>query len=114
MYWSVRRMSGRSASCSGFFVLDSIPLGGILSPLLDSVQISMMYYNDFFFSHFFFGPFFMIVFWALIIWGIVSFMNHISRSPKNKSNSAEEILKDRYAKGELTREQFETMKKDIQ
>ena len=74
----------------------------------------MMYYNDFFFSHFFFGPFFMIVFWALIIWGIVSFINYISRSSKGKSNNAEEILKERYAKGELTKDQFETMKKDIQ
>lgn len=73
----------------------------------------MYYYNDFFFSHLFFGPFLMIVFWALIIWGIVSFMNHLSRSSKGKSADAEAILKERYAKGELTREQFETMKKDI-
>jgi len=74
----------------------------------------MYYYNDFFFSHFFFGPLFMIVFWALIIWGIVSFVKYLSRTPKEGHDHAKNILRERYAKGEITKEQFEMMKKDLQ
>ena len=69
----------------------------------------MFYYNEFFF-----GPLFMFVFWALIIWGIVSFVKYFSHAPKPGHDHTNTILKERYAKGEITREQFETMKKDLQ
>jgi putative membrane protein len=75
----------------------------------------MYYFNDLFFPNFFFGPLLMIGFWALVIWGIVSFMNSFSQTPtKGSHDSAKNILKERYAKGEITKEQFESMKKDIQ
>lgn len=74
----------------------------------------MYYYSDFFFPHLFFGPLLMVAFWALIIWGIVSFINHVFRPSKDGSDNAKTILKERYAKGEITRDQFETMKKDLQ
>lgn len=80
----------------------------------------MMYYNDFFFPYHIFGPIFMFLFWALIIYGAVYLFRQGShagphaRSHGGESGRALEILKERYAKGEITKEQFESMKKDIQ
>jgi putative membrane protein len=57
----------------------------------------------------------MLVFWgaiiALIIWGV----RRLSRHEINKMNTAAplDIVKERYAKGEITKEQFEQMKKDL-
>lgn len=75
-----------------------------------------MYYNNYYSPfHFFLGPIFMIAVWVLIIWGIISLVRHFSGSchSNNKNESAADILKERYVKGEITREQFESMKKDI-
>ena len=75
----------------------------------------MYFYNDYYSPfHFFLGPIFMILVWGLIIWGVVSIIRHFSdHRTANKNESALDILKERYAKGEITREQFESMKKDI-
>ncbi len=75
----------------------------------------MMYYTNFFPYHMFgFGPLFMVVFWVFIIWGCVSLVKYFSESTSsNGSDRALEILKERYVKGEITKEQFEAMKKDI-
>lgn len=74
----------------------------------------MYFYNDYYSPfHFFLGPVFMIIIWGLVIWGIVSIVRYFSNHSTNKNESALEILKERYAKGEITREQFELMKKDI-
>lgn len=70
----------------------------------------MYYYGDFFPFHSF-GFLFMILFWGLIIYGAVMlFRKGVGSDEKNK---ALEILKERYAKGEITKEQFESMKKDL-
>ena len=62
------------------------------------------------------------IFWLLllgvIIWAVISFVNN-SRNRDQNSNfpgqeSALDILKKRYAKGEITREEFEQMKRDLQ
>ena len=72
----------------------------------------MMYYNSFYPMNMFgFGGLFMIIFWGLIIYGIVILFRHNSHSEKGRSI---DILKERYAKGEITKEQFESMKKDLQ
>ena len=60
----------------------------------------------------------MLAFWALVIAGIVWLVRNVAPSASNGSaNSAHgtalDILKTRYAKGELTKEQFESMKKEI-
>lgn len=55
----------------------------------------------------------MIAFLALVIAGIVWLVRQTGTSGSQGSNSALEILKTRYAKGELTRDEFEKMKKDI-
>ena len=69
----------------------------------------MYYYNDFLFPFHMFGFLFQIVFWVLVIYGIV----WLFRRAKGERGNALDILKERYAKGEITREQFEAMKKDI-
>lgn len=62
-----------------------------------------------------FGWLFMIVFWALVILGVVFIFKLISdRSrPAEKGETALDILKKRYAKGEITKEEFERMKDDL-
>ena len=61
--------------------------------------------------------FVMIIFWGLIIWGIVTLVRVITHRNNSVSNSgnpdAMEILKIRYARGEITREEFEERKKVI-
>ena len=73
----------------------------------------MMYYNSFYpFGMFGFGYIFMFVFWGLLIYGAVLLFRHNNGS--HDKGRPLDILKERYAKGEITKEQFETMKKDLQ
>ena len=62
----------------------------------------------------FFGGFFMIIFWGglitLVIWAITRFTR---RSDTTQQNTPLDIAKERYAKGEITKEQFEQIKKDL-
>ncbi|MBL7074457.1 SHOCT domain-containing protein [candidate division KSB1 bacterium] len=62
------------------------------------------------------GGWFMIaIWWALIIVGIFFLVKWVNtqRSQSTKADSALEILKKRYARGEITQEEFEQIKKDI-
>ena len=58
-----------------------------------------------------FGFLFMLLFWGLIIWLIVTLIN-ASQSNKTEPDSLT-ILKRRYASGEITKKEFETMTKEI-
>ncbi|MCF6257226.1 MAG: SHOCT domain-containing protein [Gammaproteobacteria bacterium] len=61
--------------------------------------------------------FFSILFWVLIIAGVVFITRwFLERNNKTASvnESALDVLKKRYAKGEIDRETFEQMKKDIE
>ena len=66
-----------------------------------------------------FGMIFMFVFWALVIVGLVfliKWLIQISKSEKDivsAKSKALDILKERYARGEINKEEFEQMKKDI-
>ena len=56
----------------------------------------------------------MILFWGLIIWGVVSFVQWISKQgTEEKKNPAMTILEERYAKGEISKEEFDSKKKDL-
>ncbi|HEY4495863.1 MAG TPA: SHOCT domain-containing protein [Candidatus Paceibacterota bacterium] len=61
------------------------------------------------------GGFMMLLFWAAVIIFVVWLVREVSgrNNEKPNSNSALEILKERYAKGEINKEEFEAKKKDI-
>ena len=58
-----------------------------------------------------FGFIFMLLFFGLIIWLIVTLSN-ANQSNKNGPDSLA-ILKKRYASGEITKEQYEEMKREL-
>ena len=64
-----------------------------------------------------FMPIFMIIFWGLIIWGIVALVRGVTPSSQtgssNQAESALDVLKKRYAQGEITREEYEEKKKGL-
>lgn len=62
-----------------------------------------------------FGGLFMIVFWALVIVGIVFLIKLIVGGSKSegKTETALDVLKKRYARGEINKEEFEEKKKDL-
>ena len=61
-----------------------------------------------------FGGIWMIAFWggliALIVWGIKKLTERGSSTPKHDPL---DITKERYAKGEISKEEFEQIKKDL-
>ena len=68
------------------------------------------------FSWWWFMPIFMILFWGLVIWGIVALVRGLSGprgSDSSKADSALEVLKRRYARGEIDKEEYEEKKKDL-
>ncbi len=75
-----------------------------------------------------FGGIFMLFFWGLIIWAIFALVRSVSghgccghghdhsdsHNQPMKNNSALDTLKERYAKGEISKEEFDRTKKDIE
>jgi putative membrane protein len=70
-----------------------------------------------------FGWIFMIIFWALIIWAIYALIRSFSGRSGHSHEHGEgmhqerkvfDILKERYAKGEISKEDFDRMKKDLE
>ena len=66
----------------------------------------------------FVGMFFMIAVWVLIVVAIVVLVKWLTRSGEKPttptaSTSPLDILKVRYARGEISKEEFEQMKKDL-
>jgi putative membrane protein len=60
-----------------------------------------------------FGWLFIAIFSVLLILGIAHLVNLVTGSSRTFRESPLRILKRRYAKGEITREEFEKMKDDL-
>lgn len=69
-------------------------------------------YGESWIGHGLFGGVLMILFWAAVVYFIVWL---VRRNTIGNNNGKKPIdhLKERYAKGEITKEQFESMQKDI-
>jgi putative membrane protein len=64
-----------------------------------------------------FGWIFMILFWALVIFGVVALAKWIfptGTSARGAGKPPLDILKERYARGEITRDQYEQMRRDLE
>lgn len=72
----------------------------------------MMYYYNGFTPFHIMGFGFMVIFWIAVILGITYLFKRASRH-HGGGHSAIDILKERYAKGEITKHEFEEMKKEI-
>jgi putative membrane protein len=61
-------------------------------------------------------PLLLIVFWGLVIWGIVAAVR-TTRSPgcsnTSTAESALEVLKRRYAQGEISKKEYEEKRRDL-
>ena len=73
-----------------------------------------MFHDDF--GWMFFGGFWMIVFWgaivALIVWAVIRLSRREDTTSVSKVNALD-AAKERYAKGEITKAEFDQIKKDI-
>ncbi len=64
-----------------------------------------------------FGWLWMVVFWGLIVWAVYAVITRFERRPADRPPRDEEtaldILERRYARGELTSDQFEEMRQRL-
>ena len=59
-------------------------------------------------------PVMMLIFWVVVIVGIVFGIRWlVTNGKKQQGDSALEILRQRYARGEIQKEEFEIKKKDL-
>lgn len=65
-----------------------------------------------------FGIVFMVLFWALIIFGIIAIVKWLAGASGNTGTpppkSARQILDERYARGEIGRDEYEQKKQDLE
>ncbi len=63
-----------------------------------------------------FGGFMMILFWGVIIAGVVLLVRMLARSsgPGPDGETPVDVLKKRYARGDITKGEYEEMLKDLQ
>lgn len=112
-----KRLSGCDASAAfpvgstGFLPMMQMMMGGWSSPSGFNSMNNMM---NFGYGFGFFGWTFMILLWVLIIAALVALVKWIANQFRNNgSKSALNLLKDRYAKGEIDKKEFEDKKKDL-
>ncbi len=61
------------------------------------------------------GLFFMVLFWALVISSVVYLVRWLmGQGVTGRPDSSLEILKKRYARGEISKQEFEEMRRDVQ
>lgn len=78
----------------------------------------MWCWNEGFSGWMMFGGVFMLVFWggliALIVWGITKITRKTDSGRKvSEQSDPLDIAKERYARGEITKKEFEQLKKDL-
>jgi len=67
-----------------------------------------------------FGTIFMMIFWILVIVGLIFLIKWLIQatkggaSPVQSGSRALDILKERYARGEINKEEFEQKKRDLE
>jgi len=61
-----------------------------------------------------FGWLFMILFWVLVIAGIVALIKWLASSSTQRGETPHEILKARYARGEIGKDEYERMRHELQ
>lgn len=92
--------------------------GGMMGNWQNQIEkggVSSMMGNFGFGSGFnFFGWFFMILFWALIILGIVALIRLLAKGGESNKKTPLDILKERYAKGEIDQKEYEIKKKELE
>lgn len=61
------------------------------------------------------GVFLFVVFWGMIIFGLFLFVKSLNSLTSKKKNNEEalQLLKMRYAKGDIDRKEYEEMRKEI-
>lgn len=60
------------------------------------------------------GMLFMLLFWVLVVLGIVALVKWLAGTRRETSEHPVDIVRARYAKGEITREQYEQLKRDLE
>ena len=60
-----------------------------------------------------FGAIIMVLFWGAIIWLVISLINAGTKKSEEMPESALTILKKRYARGEITKEQYLEMETEL-
>lgn len=60
-----------------------------------------------------FGFIFMLLFWGAVIWLVYALIKAAQSNSQSKGEDAMEILKKRYAKREISKKQYEKMKKEL-
>ena len=90
--------------------INSPQVGGGGNPMMGSLGINPM--GSFGWG---FGLTFMILFWGLVILAIVALIKWVASQGKSQTQekSVLDILKERYAKGEIDKKEFEQMKKEL-
>ncbi len=114
-----KRLSGCDTSAAvtgisgGWMPMMNMMGGGWSSPLGYNSTNNMM---NFGYGFGFFGWIFMVLWWVLIIAGIVALIKWLTNQPRGngaREKSSLEILKERYARGEIDKREFDEKKKDL-
>ena len=60
-----------------------------------------------------FGGIWMVIFWGAIIWLVIWGVGQLSGGGRRSEDTPLEIARTRYARGDITREQFEQIRRDL-
>lgn len=100
-----------SQSGSGFMPMMLMMGSGTLPQVKGGGDLMMGYGWNSFSA---FGWLFMIFFWLLLILGVIALIRYLYKPGSSKEGKSPlDILKERYARGEINKNEFEEMRKDL-